>query len=185
VLGIRLLLKTHVATALSVTALIDFYISSHDSVYASNYILRLLIYYIVWALQTLIDGIGHNWNIIDGHRHPYRNRWHSLPSILGIGLSLGIPMGYYSGNYLVAAIPVVALLLHWLEDLVTESGVYVWKKRVRLPFRIRYNSRIVNRLTILVFYAPLPFEFNFKGSVFDFIIFVLVTFYSIFAFLVL
>lgn len=146
-----MLLKTHIATSMSLALIIDSWIASHSPEYSKLYIPRLVILISTWLIQVIIDSIGHTWKTYGKLRYPARNRWHSLPFLIGLGLLLGVPTGLLLDNYYVILIFLAVVLLHWFEDLFTESGVYVYTKRVRLPFRVTYDNQLVNRGTVLVF----------------------------------
>jgi len=102
---------------------------------------------------------------VRGRVIPVRNRVHSLPGVIALGALFGAYVGV-TVSWKVAYAPLLALLLHYVEDLVTEGGVYLFGKRVRLG-GISYDNLIANRLTVAAFFAaalaatdPLPSPFE-------------------------
>lgn len=107
--------------------------------------------------QDLIDAIGHTRKVSrSGVVYEARNRWHSLPGVVALGTIIGAPLAYVTGSWLLLALLIAPLVLHWLEDLVTESGIYLFSsgRRVRLPWRIPYNNVWANRLAVIALLAP-------------------------------
>jgi len=145
-----MLLSTHVATAIAVTYIFDYWMASNYPHYAGNLIARVLVYATAVALQYLLDGVGHTWVKVGSKSVPRRNALHSLPAVLLMGAVAG--SAYYAILRLPELIPLYAsvMLAHWLEDLVTEGGVYLFSRRVRLPgaFRVRYDSPVANRVAV-------------------------------------
>jgi len=152
-----------------------------------SYLLLLIYGAAVYFSQIGIDTFGHNWVSYNGIRFPKRNPLHSLPGILLWGLMFGLPF-LFSCPYFTAGI-VAGMIVHWLEDMVTEGGVYIRKKRIKLPFGIKYNDPVANRVAILVFmvlFASFLFHdiFNsFASSPVTAIYYVFVLIYSVFAFI--
>lgn len=100
----------------------------------------------VFLSQVGIDAFGHTWVTVRGARFPKRNLLHSLPGVVAWGLGLGAPFLFSCPLYTLGI--VAGMLVHWAEDLVTEGGAYLWKARVRLPFRVRYDDPLANRAAI-------------------------------------
>lgn len=138
-------LATHTATALMLSVFVLFFTPTNCLSYVNLILYGLSVYF----SQIGIDTFGHTWVTYHGVRFPRRNRLHSLPGILLWGLIFGSPF-LLSCPYLTVGV-VLGMILHWLEDLVTEGGVYIGKKRIRLPFRVRYDNKFVNKGTILLF----------------------------------
>ena len=144
-------LKTHASTAIALTYMLDYYVASISPDYASATGVRILVYVTAAALQYIIDNIGHTWVRSGIYRFPKRNKLHSLPAMIAIGLGVGVAYAIATNLVEVLVFFPAVMLLHWLEDLVTEGGVYLYQKRIRLPFRVRYDNVLVNRGTILFF----------------------------------
>lgn len=180
-----MLLRTHVATALSLTFLLDYYISYAYPDYGRNIIARLVVYATAVVLQYLIDSIGHTWRRYGRYTYPARNRYHSLPAMILIGGGVGAVYSAITGVWALTAITTSVMLLHWVEDLVTEGGVYLFGRRVRLPwrFRIRYDNGIANRTAILLVFLPDVLLCNPFSSLFTFILFMIVALVSAYVFL--
>lgn len=180
-----MLLKTHVATALLLTYIFDCYISQKYPFYASNLIARPIIYATSAILQYLLDQIGHSGMRYKDHVYPARNLYHSLPAVVLIGLATGTSFYLLLGIKDLLWLFVSVMLLHWLEDLVTEGGVYVGKKRIRLPrgMRIKYNSVGANRVAILVFLVLALTYANPLASATTFALFLLVATIATFAYI--
>lgn len=138
-------LATHIASALLVSAIFVKLSPTSCQTY-----LTLLMYGIaVYLSQIGIDTFGHTWVSYRGIRFPKRNRLHSLPGIILWGFLFGLPFIISCPLYTIGL--VVGMLIHWIEDMVTEGGVYIGKNRVKLPFRIRYDDPVANRVAILSF----------------------------------
>lgn len=107
--------------------------------------------------QQLIDSIGHSEKKVGKFVYQARNRWHSLPGVILLGLLIGLVPAYLAGSLLVLSVFVAPLLIHWLEDLVTEGGVYVLgsRRRIRLPWRVRYDNPWANRAATLTLFVPM------------------------------
>ena len=182
-----MLLKTHVATALLLAYIFDYHISYLHSVYASNIIARLFVYITSVILQYLIDQIGHTGIRHGDHVYPARNLYHSLPVVILIGAGVGIPYYLLLNVKELVYLFISVMLLHWLEDLVTEGGVYIWRKRVRLPrgMRIRYDSVRVNRLAILLLITVALIYTNPVTNTVEFMFFLLVATYVIYTFVMM
>lgn len=136
-------LVTHTSTALISSAIVLNY--SNCTEFTAIILYGIAVYFTQFALDTF----GHTWVTYRGKRFPKRNALHSLPGIMGMGLVAGLPFTF-SCPLLGLGI-IVGLLVHWLEDLVTEGGVYLAGKRIRLPVRIEYDNVFINKLTILLF----------------------------------
>ena len=178
-----MMLRTHAATALSLALILDYWIASSNPHYRDAYIARIIILASAWLYQYLIDNIGHTWKTYGRIRYPARNKWHSLPMLALLASLMGIPASILLRDYRVEILYLAIVVLHWLEDLVTESGVYFYKKRIRLPIRISYNNTWINRLTIVFFALLAVYYVDFFESKFQFIISMLVMLYNVFAFL--
>lgn len=135
-------LVTHIATALVASAIIAVLLDAN-----CDYITMVMYGVAVYASQYMLDAVGHTWVTYRGHRYPKRNRLHSLPGVIGLGLAWGAPFAIRGCYSLVAGI-VAGMLLHYVEDAVTESGVYIGKKRVKLPVRISYDNPFANMAAI-------------------------------------
>lgn len=144
-----MLLKTHAATALAFTYVFDYFLAESNPSYSGNIVARLIVYATSVLLQYLVDQVGHTWKKVGKYRFPARNRLHSLPVMVLMGFSVGLVFRLVTGAEL-EPVFVSVMLLHWVEDLVTEGGVYLFRGRVRLPLRIRYDNAAVNRLAILL-----------------------------------
>lgn len=166
-----MLLKTHVSTSLALSVVVDNYLCDMVDGYSTAYLARLYLISISVMQQYVIDAVGHKWKSVAGRSIPVRNRLHSLPALLLLSCALGLLAVYALGSLLVLGVPVSAALLHWLEDLLTEGGVYIFRKRVRLPVRFRYDSPLLNRATAVIFAVlllvcakPFASAFNFLLS---------------------
>lgn len=179
-----MLLRTHVSTALSLSLVLDNWIARIDPTYGKFYVVRAGILLSVWILQHLIDSVGHTWKTYGKIRYPARNRWHSLPALLAMGLALGMPISALVNDYRVSVIYISVVVLHWIEDLFTESGVYFYKKRIKLPIRVSYDNVVINRATVLLFLGLIPLYVDMFSSKFVFLESMFVIFYGIYAFLV-
>ena len=142
-------LVTHVATALSLSALIAILLRVQ-----CGYVALAMYGVAVYASQHTLDMLGHTWVTYRGRRYPKRNRLHSLPGVVALGLLWGLPLATHGCWQLVAGV-VAGTLLHYLEDAVTEAGVYIGKKRVRLPVRISYDNPFANMLAVSLTLAAL------------------------------
>lgn len=178
-----MLLRTHVATALSMYLVIDAWLASTNPGYSSNLVARLLMIFIVGFLQYFIDSIGHTWVKVGGRSFPARNKWHSLPGVLAISFAISMPLALVFGDYRIAIFPTASLLLHWLEDLVTEGGVYLGRKRIRLPFMISYDNAFVNRTAIAIMYLWALTTYPIFSGIYTFVVFTIITIYNVHAFL--
>lgn len=143
-------LATHTATALLLSIIILYYAPLHCVSYINLALYGLAIYF----SQIGIDMFGHTWVTYRGMRFPRRNRLHSLPGIMLWGMVFGSPFLLSCPHLSIGVL--MGMFLHWLEDLVTEGGVYIGKKRIKLPFRVRYDNKFVNKGTIFIFmFLPL------------------------------
>jgi len=142
-------LRTHIATSLAIAYLVDAYVAAHDPEYAQHILTRIAWYIIAVIIQYVIDAYGHTWIEWGKRIIPVRNRFHSLPAILALGLSVGLLVlsATHHKEHLLGSVGFT--VSHWLEDAVTEAGVYIGRKRVRLPIRIPYDSVKANRITVL------------------------------------
>lgn len=115
--------------------------------------LTLLIYFLLVVLSNIaLDVLGHSWVSYRGIPYPRRNKLHSLPGVLGLGLVFGLPV-IIRGCTLLAVGVILGLLLHLAEDIVTEGGIPLFGGR-RVKVRRRgwsYDSTEVNRGTIALF----------------------------------
>jgi len=169
-------LATHKATALLTTL---YFVDGVDDPVA-----LAMLYVAVIAGQHALDAFGHSWVTVRGKRFPRRNTLHSLPGVIAWGLLFGSPFAFNHPE-LTAAV-VAGMIVHYLEDAVTEGGVYLWKRRRRLPFRIDYDNPVVNKATILAFLAltaPAAMDLLEGGSVWQSLYAYAVISYSLYAFL--
>jgi len=135
-------LNTHIASALLVSAAFVNLAPPECHTY-----LTLLLYgAAVFLSQVGIDAFGHTWVTVRGTRFPKRNLLHSLPGVVVWGFGFGAPFILSCPYYTLGV--VAGMLVHWAEDLVTEGGAYLGKGRLRLPFRVRYDDPVANRLAI-------------------------------------
>jgi len=151
-----MLLKTHTAVAAVIALYFDYRMCLSYPSYASNILARIIMLFTAILLQLLIDEIGHNWVTVEGRNVPVRNKWHSLPGTLAIGLAAGLPFYLILHVNTVLVMFACVMLSHWLLDLVTEGGAYVVGRKVRTA-GIRYDSIWWNRAGILVFSPLLVF----------------------------
>ena len=180
-----MLLKTHAATALSLTYLFDYYISLNNPAYKGSWITRIIVFATAVILQYFIDEIGHTWKRYGNFSYPARNKYHSLPTMVSIGAGIGV------AYYIITDVPELiglfssVMLLHWAEDLVTEGGVYLLGRKIRLPkaLRVKYDNSLVNRATLLVVFAPIILFANPFISLFSFVLFMFVALWNVYAFL--
>jgi len=178
-----MLLSTHIATALVLAYVFDFYMQQQYVSYASNIIMRIIIYAVAPIIQLLVDAGGHEVGVYRRRAYYVRTpRTHSIPAVVGIGLALGIPLAMITGIKYMPHYFVSLLFLHWLEDLVTEGGVYIVWHRVRLA-TISYRSSILNRLTIAFVLALAVIYTKPFTDVVTFTFFIIVVAYSSYAFL--
>ena len=175
-------LKTHAATAMLATLLFDALAQERVPGYANHYILRAVLVAEAFILQYFIDALGHTVKKYNGRVYYARNRWHSLPAVVGMGLAAGLPLAVSTGVYVAAAAPVLALLVHLLEDVVTEGGVYAGGRKVRLG-GVRYDSPIANRLAILAFFVPTVLVYPALSSAFNAILAASIYLYALHALL--
>lgn len=142
-------LATHVATALSIALYVDGYAVQALPGYPDNILARAG--WLVWSvvLQYAIDGVGHKYVKRRGVLVPARNRVHSLPVMIVLGVGSGAVF-YGVLGWLALAGGLAFTVLHYVEDLVTEGGVYLVGRRVRLPVRVTYDDTLVNRLAIVL-----------------------------------
>jgi len=178
-----MLLRTHVATALSLTYMFDYYIQLGNHAYAENIIARVIVYATSVVLQYLIDQIGHTWKKYGKHAYPARNKYHSLPAMLGLGGVIGLLYYLVTGVEELVVLFASVMLLHWVEDLVTESGVYLFGRRIRLPFRVRYDNGAVNRVAILVLIVAATIYTNPFHSIITFVFYMMIVVVSAYSFL--
>lgn len=162
-----MLLKTHVATAFALALVLDNMLCS-DIIYATAYHVRAFLIFLSAGIQLVLDQFGHRWKTIGDRRIPVRNKLHSLPAIILLTTLLGIP-ALVSNRPIVLIIPLSAGILHWLEDLVTEGGVYMLGRRIRLPLRIGYDNPSVNRTVVVLFLALLLMYTKPFSSLFNFV----------------
>jgi len=178
-----MLLSTHIATALVLAYVFDFYMQQYYEFYASNIIMRIVIYAVAPIIQLLIDAGGHEVGTYRGKAYYVRTPLtHSIVAVLGIGLALGIPLSIITGIKYMPHYFVSLLFLHWLEDLVTEGGVYIVRHRMRLA-SISYKSSIVNRATIILSIALATIYTKPFTDIITFTFFSIVAIYSSYAFL--
>ena len=175
-------LRTHAATAMLAALLFDALAQRYVPGYAGHYVLRAMLVAEALVLQYLVDAVGHTVRRRNGRVYYARNRWHSLPAAVGMGLGAGLPLAILSGVYAAAASPVLALLVHLAEDVVTEGGVYVGGRRVRLG-GVRYDSPLANRLAILALLVPAVLVYPAFSSAFNTILATFVYLYSLHALL--
>ena len=146
-------LKTHESTALALSYLLYARTSPRP------HPLQLFYGAVASVLaQRLLDGVGHTTVCRRGRCYPARNRMHSLPAVAALGLLLSTPLLLAGVHPPYALAPLAALLLHYLEDMVTEGGVYLGEGRVKLV-GLRYDDPVANAaaslaFTILLFAAP-------------------------------
>jgi len=149
----KMKLKTHVSTGLVLAYMFDFYMLSLFPSYSSNILLRFTVYVLSPLLQVLMDGVGHEVSSYHGKSYIARTpRTHSLLGIAGLTLAIGLPLALITQIEYMIYFVLSQLLLHWLEDLPTEGGVYLLFHRVRLG-SISYNNIVLNRMTILLIFA--------------------------------
>jgi len=102
------------------------------------------------VVNVLIDVFGHEQRL---WAPPRRTRLtHSIPGTVLVSLAVAAPFIAASlvGDPLGLALASVAAgLSHWLSDLITPAGVYLVRRRVRVPLA-RYDNPIVNALLSLV-----------------------------------
>lgn len=178
-----MLLRTHMSTAFAVAVVLDSYLCSRIAGYSDYYLARVFLVSTSIILQYMVDAVGHRWKSFGWRRVPVRNVVHSLPVLLLFSVAIGVAPAYMLGSHLLLAVPVSAALLHWAEDLVTEGGVYVFRRRLRLPLRISYDNPLVNRATVVAF-AVIMFMFAKPfDSIFNFVIFSAATLALAYAFL--
>jgi len=178
-----MLLSTHIATALVLAYVFDFYMLKLYSFYGSNIMLRIAVYVVAPILQMLIDAGGHEVGMYKGRAYFRRTPiTHSLPAVFGIGLALGLPLAVITGIKYMPHYFVSQLLKHWLEDLVTEGGVYIVRRRVRLA-SVSYRSAALNRLTIVTTLILATIYTKPFTDVATFTFFMIATTYSMYAFL--
>lgn len=163
-------MKTHVSTALALSVVVDNYLCSVVDGYSSAYLVRFYLVSVSVVLQYVVDTVGHRWRNVAGRSVPVRNLVHSLPVLLLLSCVLGLASVYALGSPLVLTIPVSSTVLHWLEDLVTEGGVYVFRKRVRLPVRFSYDNPFINRVVVALFAILLLSFAKPFASVFNFVL---------------
>ena len=136
-------LATHEATALALSYLL--YRWTRGAVHPVALLYGALVSVVE---QRLIDAVGHNIVCRRGRCYPARNKVHSLPAVVAIGLALSAPLLATGTPLPYALAPLAGLILHWVEDLVTEGGVYLLGGRVRLG-GFSYDSHWVNSATLL------------------------------------
>ena len=145
-------LKVHVATALAATVVI-FDVYGWPPPPAAAYALLAAV-----IGNLALDELGHTTRCYRGRCYPARNRLHSLPAVATLGLLLSMPLLGAGVAPPAALTPLVSLLIHWVEDLVTERGVYLAGRRVVL-LGVRYDSPAANTAAVLasalaLFLAP-------------------------------
>ena len=176
-------LRAHVASALAVAYAVDQYLAGLSQAYASSVVARASLYAVYALLQYVVDGVGHTWVRRGKRVYPRRNRLHSLPAMLAMAAAAGAPL-YPALGPLALAVYAPAMLVHWAEDAVTEGGVYLWRRRVRLPFRVRYDDPLANRAAIAAAYAfSAAYVDPFNGDPYALPAFAAVTAYAAVAFL--
>jgi len=144
-------LRTHNAIALALGVQLAVALGAQAPFVACMIYLVLLV-----ISQILIDSIGHTWKTYRGRLYPARNKWHSLPGTIALGLLLGAPA--WAFEPVLGAGIVVALLAHLAADAVTEGGIYIRGRRFRPPAgTVRYDDPWANRLAILLSWMPAPF----------------------------
>ncbi len=143
-------LSTHASTGASVSVIVA------HSLGARGVVPLTLAAALAAVLQYVIDAVGHSQGRRRGVVYPRRNRIHSLPGVLTLSLMVSLPALPVTGDMFTAIAAGVAAsaVLHWLEDLVTEGGVYVLGKRIRVG-GVPYDSHGVNLATKIVFLAML------------------------------
>lgn len=162
-----MLLRTHASTALALAVVIDHHLCHHVLGYSEAYMTRVYLLAAAVLVQHLVDSYGHTWSKLGTRVVPRRTVVHSLPAMLAIAVLIGAPPAYIEGSPLILLIPLSATMLHWIEDLVTEGGVYLLKKRVRLPFYVSYDNGLANRLTMVLFMVLLLLYSDPTSSLFN------------------
>jgi len=178
-----MLLSTHIATGLLLAYVFDFYMVRICGNYAQNMLLRIAVYVFAPMIQVLMDAGGHEVGTYRGKTYYRRTpATHSLPAVFGIGLALGLPLAFVTGIRYMVHYFVSQLLLHWLEDLVTEGGVYIVRRRVRIA-SLSYRNALANRTTITLAVALTLLFTNPLADVITFTYFMAATTYAVYAFL--
>ena len=137
-------LLTHVSSSLLMSL---WFVSNNDSLE------DLGILFIILVISNYsLDTFGHRWISIHGRMIPARNRLHSLLGVTLWGILFGIVF-LVKGNIRLFTAVLIAMYIHYLEDAVTEGGVYLSGKKRRLPIRVSYDNPLVNKFTILLFFG--------------------------------
>lgn len=137
-------IRTHVATALIVSYVIYYMKPCNGGL---TELLSLLA--ISGLSQYFLDRIGHTIRTHGGVSYLARNAIHSLPGVTLLGLALGSPFLLWCPLYTLAV--VIGMLLHLVEDMVTEGGVYLMgDRRRKLPVTFRYDDPLANRVAVLL-----------------------------------
>jgi len=138
-------LATHVATALVASLIVAVLLGAR-----CDYVVYATFFAAVYASQYALDAVGHTVRTIHGRRVPVRNRLHSLPGVTAWGAAWGAPF-IIRGCPALAAGLLAGLLLHYVEDMVTESGVYLLgRRRRKAPVTFSYDDPWVNAAAISV-----------------------------------
>lgn len=175
-------LRTHIASALIIALAADHLSVTMVEGYRGEYIIRSVWFILAAITQCLIDSVGHSWVVVRRIRIPRRNRVHSLPVMLLMGLGLGALFYYFTGSQVLLVASVAITLIHWLEDLFTEGGVYLGKRRLRLPLSAKYDSALANRVALILLLPAFTYVSPFIG-IYEFITTTLVLLYVTIAFL--
>ena len=95
--------------------------------------------------QVLIDSIGHETRMGKRGVIYRRNRWHSIPGIVLLSFITVVPTIFMdqSGFLHILFSSLSASFIHYVEDLVTEGGVFIGGSRKRIG-GVPYDDPLVN-----------------------------------------
>jgi len=162
-------LKTHVFSAFVLYTVFDMFFFHKIVTWnpLASFTFRLYMFIAAYFFNYLIDIVGHSFREYNGRIYPARNKLHSLPVMTGISIALYSPTLYYyyfinrdiQMIWITLLYAFLLALVHFVEDAVTEAGVYVGDRKVRLPVRIRYDDPYANGVAKFVFLGLLAISF--------------------------
>lgn len=145
-------LRVHVSTALALAMLYYLLIAPPPDPLILGVGLLM-----VYTSNILLDMFGHSVGEYRGRLFIRRNGLHSPLGVAVFGLVITSPTYLVWGGVVLdyIVIPtILGLYLHLLEDMVTESGIYLRGRRVG-SVGLDYDDPLANRLAVLLILYPL------------------------------
>ena len=140
-------LSTHVVTGVETATIITYTLGSRSLVDVT------VVSVLAAVLQYFVDAVGHTPARVRGRIVPVRNMIHSLPGITILSLivaSTSYPVEGFNPHIYIGVY--AAGLLHLVEDLVTEGGVYLFsRRRIKTPVTAGYDTPTLNYAVKTVF----------------------------------